>query len=320
VIGGFAAGFVELKRRRVDAEAGREEAERQRAAAQRRSEQLYEALRELLPGPVVDKIINQNQKLSEMRESVVGACLMTDLQEFSGAFQTRTSDEVVRMLNSYFELLFPPVYREGGIPIDLLGDAMLAVWYAAGPTPAVRENACVAALQLVEAAAGFRGVDADEGFHIRIGIEYGEMSLTGLGAAPHREFRPVGIPVNSASRLQELCKQLKTRVLVTSSVISGLKRFLLRDLGHFQLRGFRDHVHVYELMGERDKATPAQLELCERFRLALASYQAGRGDEARRRFGEILDSQAYKHDGPSAFFAQKCAEGRQLAPGAVAQD
>jgi hypothetical protein len=103
-------------------------------------------------------------------------------------------------------------------------------------------------------------------------------------------------------------------------VVAGLKRFLIRDLGHFKLRGFRDHVHVYELMGERDKATPAQLELCERFRLALASYQAGSGDEAKRRFEEILRRETYKHDGPSAFFAQKCAEGRHLAYGAVAQE
>jgi adenylate cyclase len=299
VIGGFAAGFVELKRKRVEAEM---------------------TLRELLPGPIVDKIINQNQKLSEVHESVVGACLMTDLQGFSGVFQTRTPDEVVRMLNSYFDALFPVVRSEGGHPIDLLGDAMLAVWYSASPTPAVRENACVAALQLAEAAERFREPGSDEAFHTRIGIEYGEMSIGGLGSASHREYRPVGIPVNAASRLQELCKELKTRVLVTSSVIAGLKRFLVRDLGHFKLRGFRDHVHVYELMGERDKASPAQLELCERFRLALACYQAGSGDEAKRRFEEILGGETHKHDGPSAFFAQKCAEGRHLAHGVVPQD
>jgi adenylate cyclase len=299
VIGGFATGFVELKRKRVEAEM---------------------TLRELLPGPVVDKIINQNQKLSEVHESVVGACLITDLQGFSNVFQTRTPDEVVRMLNSYFDALFPVVRSEGGHPIDVLGDAMLAVWYAANPTPAVRENACVAALQLVQAAERFREPGSDEAFHTRIGIEYGEMSIGGLGSASHREYRPVGIPVNAASRLQELCKELKTRVLVTSSVIAGLKRFLVRDLGHFKLRGFRDHVHVYELMGERDKASPAQLELCERFRLALACYQAGSGDEAKRRFEEILGGETHKHDGPSAFFAQKCAEGRHLAHGVVPQD
>jgi hypothetical protein len=171
----------------------------------------------------------------------------------------------------------------------------------------------------VEAAERFREPGSGEAFHTRIGIEYGEMSIGGLGGASHREYRPVGIPVNAASRLQELCKELKTRVLVTSSVIAGLKRFLLRDLGHFKLRGLRDHVHVYELMGERDKATSAQLELCERFRLALASYQAGRADEAKRRFDEILASETCKHDGPSAFFAQKCAEGRLLSDGALAQ-
>ena len=299
VIGGFTAGFIDLKRKRVEAEM---------------------TLRELLPDPVVDKIINQNQKLSEVHESVVGACLITDLQEFSGVFQTRTPDEVVRMLNSYFDALFPVVRSEGGHPIDILGDAMLAVWYAANPTSALRENACVAALQLVQAAERFREPGSNEAFHTRIGIEYGEMSIGSLGGASHREYRPVGIPVNAASRLQELCKELQTRVLVTSSVIAGLKRFLIRDLGHFKLRGFRDHVHVYELMGERDKATPAQLELCERFRLALASYQAGSGDEAKRRFEEILRRETYQHDGPSAFFAQKCAEGRHLAYGAVAQE
>ena len=69
------------------------------------------------------------------------------------------------MLNRYFDVLFPVVRSEGGHPIDLLGDAMLAVWYAASPTPAVRENACVAALQLVEAAERFRS-QFGEAFHV----------------------------------------------------------------------------------------------------------------------------------------------------------
>jgi adenylate cyclase len=299
VIGAFAAGFVELKRQRADVE---------------------RTLRELLPEPVVDKMIKKNQALAEVHESVVGACLMTDLKEFSSVFQTRTPAEVVRLLNNYFDVLFPVVRGAGGYPIDVLGDAMLALWYAAGPTPAVRENACLAALQLAEAAGRFRDSGSKQVFYTRIGVEYGEMSLGGVGAFFHREFRPVGAPVNAAARLQELAKRLGTQVLVTSSVLAGLKRFLVRDVGHYRLRGFDDHVHVYELMGERDKATPTQLELCERFRLALESYQAGRGDEAKGRFGEILATKAYEGDGPSIFFRQKCASHSYPVNGALAQD
>jgi adenylate cyclase len=303
VLGGFAAGFVELKRMRTEAE--------------RKTEHIVGVLRAMLPERVVERIVGQNQKLADLRESVLGTCVITDLQGFTALFKTRTPDEVARMLDRYFDTLFPVVKGMGGNPIDVLGDSMLAVWHARAPDPAVREEACLAALQLAEAAERFRDAQSDEGFRTRIGVEYGEMTMGMVGAAAsHLEYRPVGVPVNAASRLQERCKALDTRILVTGSVIGGTQRFLVRDLGHFRLRDVPDHVHVYELIAERARATPAQLALCERFGAALAHYQANRQPEARRGFAEL----AGEGDGPSKFYLRHCEAGRYFGQAAIPQE
>jgi hypothetical protein len=40
-------------------------------------------------------------------------------------------------------------------------------------------------------------------------------------------------------------------------LIKGLlDRFVVRDLGHFVLRGKKNPTHVYELIGKKDKVAP----------------------------------------------------------------
>ena len=316
VIGGFAAGLVELKRQGTEADRRREQAERERAEAERKAAHVAEVLRAMLPGPVADRIIDRNQKLSDLGESIFGICVMTDLQGYTRLFKTHTPEEVAQILDRYFEALFPEVVKTGGETIDVLGDSMLALWPARAPTRDEREKACSAALQLAAAAGRFREPGSDQAFRTRIGVEYGEMSMGMRGAASHQEYRPTGVPVNTASRLQELCKALGAGILVSGAVVAGLSRFLVREVGSFKLREVDGQVQVYELIGERALATPAQLELCQKFSAALAGYRNGSRDKGRKEFSELAQS----GDGPAAFYLRLCEKRRYYGQGAIPQE
>jgi adenylate cyclase len=88
-----------------------------------------------------------------------------------------------------------------------------------------------------------------------------------------------------------------------------------RDLGWFLLRGKSAPIRVYQLLGSLEKVDDAQLRLCREFAPALESFQAGRLDEAKRYFDDLLDR--FPDDGPSRFFARLCETGAGFADGVV---
>lgn len=273
----------------------------------RQRDRTRRALVALLPARLVDRIIDRNEELAQLRESVYGACVLTDMQRYTALFRDHSPDEVARILDTYFEALFPVVQRVGGETIDVLGDAMLAVWTDRDPDAALRERACTAALQLAAAAERFREDHVEVAVRTRIGVDFGRMTLGMVGSALHLEYRPVGEPPNIAARLQELGKQLGAPLLVSEAVIAGLERFVARDLGAFILREAPRPTRVYALMGERDGVPTRVLELCAAFAGALANYHAGRYVEARRGFEAL--QRDHPEDGPSRFYAALCAKG-----------
>ncbi len=276
----------------------------------RQRDRTRRALAALLPARLVDRIIDRNEELAQLRESVYGACVFTDMQRYTALFRDHSPDEVARLLDTYFEALFPVVQRVGGETIDVLGDAMLALWAGRDPDAKLRERACTAALQLAAAAERFRDDHADVAVRTRIGVDFGRMTLGMVGSALHLEYRPVGEPPNIAARLQELGKHLGAPLLVSEAVIVGLERFVARDLGLFLLREAPRPTRVYALMSERDGVTGRILDLCAAFASALADYHAGRRAEAARGFEAL--QRDYPDDGPSRFYGTLCGKGTFL--------
>ena len=127
-----------------------------------------------------------------------------------------------------------------------------------------------------------------------------------IGAVHHYEYRAVGDIVNTASRIQNLNKQLGTRLLASATTVEGLDEFVTRPLGNFVLPGKTIPVGVVELLGRREDAALAQRRMDEPFAQALAAYAAGRWQDAAARFSEILGR--VSEDGPSRFYLRQCEE------------
>ena len=117
------------------------------------------------------------------------------------------------------------------------------------------------------------------------------------------------------NRLQDLNKRLCTRLLVSESAVVGLDDLAVRDLGWFLLRGKSAPTRVFELLGSLEQTNDVQIRLCREFGHALESFQAGRMDEAKRRFDDLLD--LFPEDGPSRYFARLCDTGAGFADGVI---
>lgn len=259
---------------------------------------LYEVLGMFVPRAVVERLVNNAERLAWIRDSAYGACVATDGERYTALADRMTPVELSRFLNRYFQTLFPPVASREGWVSDVVGDSMLAVWAEARATPRVREQACQAALEMLAAIQEF-----NTSMPTRIGVDFGPIALATLGAGAHWEYRPVGSVPNTANRLQALNKRLGTKLLVSQSVIEGLQGFLARDLGLFLLRGKETPTRVFELIAKSEHATESQAEVCKCFEIALAHFQSGAIEDAAAGFRSIAERY---DDAPSRFFLSLC--------------
>lgn len=287
-------------------------------------ERVRAALGHYLPDAVVEQLTRQpypGSPGSAARDAVVfGTCLATDAERYTTLAEAMPPAPLTALLNRYYAHLFVPVERRGGSVIDVVGDAMVAVWARADhdaaadrqPDPAQRAAACRAALDIVTALERARGgTDAQAALPTRFGLHAGEMLIGSVGASGHFEYRAVGDIVNTASRLQGLNKRLGTRVLASDITVQDLGAadgLHLRPLGDFLLAGKSRPVAVIEL-----RAAPATPDHAAddaafdaEFAQALAHHAAQRWGEAAERFDAL--ARRRPEDGPSRFYATRCRE------------
>jgi adenylate cyclase len=234
----------------------------------------------------------------------LGACVLTDAERYTTFAESVDAAAAVAFLNRYLEVLFQPVFENGGVVTDVKGDGMLAVWTDGPSERELRARVCRACLQMAESSSRFERSAPLRGFVTRIGAYFGPLALAPVGALTHYEYRAVGDTVNTSSRLQELSKKLGTRVLVSAGLAQGLDEFLFRDLGTFELRGKRNPVHVLELMAARETATLRQRSLCAGFRALNAARRAGRWTEALSCLREL--HARHPDDGPTRVALAAC--------------
>jgi adenylate cyclase len=269
-------------------------------------EDVRKAMGFYLPDDVIDHMIENIADFKDKSEDVQGTVLYADAENYSTLAEKMEPAELKRFMNRFCEVLFSPVKTYQGRVSDIVGDAMLALWYGEALSAETRIRPCRAALEMARAVAEFNtGADSPK-LPIRIGLHSGHFSIGTVGAMDHYEFRAVGDCVNTASRLEGLNKHLKTRILVSEDVIAGIEEFLTRPLGRFILVGKVNSVPVHELICERDKANGSQAFLCETFSRALDAYRKKHWEEAILLFEEVLEMS--QNDGPSRFYLALCRE------------
>lgn len=233
----------------------------------------------------------------------LAACLMTDAERYTSLTETMEPAAVVELINRYFEALFGPVLKNGGIVSDVKGDGLLAVWNHESAGTEFKAQVCNACLEIVDVVDRRNAQDPARRLPTRLGVDFGQVALARVGAHLHYEYRAVGDPVNTASRLEELNKVLRTRILVSAAFAQGVTGFLFRDLGGFHLRGKRTRTRVMELVGAADRCVVREHELCREFAQAIAAYDSGAEAEAQARF-QALQAR-HPEDGPTRHYLQR---------------
>jgi class 3 adenylate cyclase len=172
--------------------------------------------------------------------------LFSDIEQFSRIAAGLKPREVLSLLNSYFDLVANIIHRRSGVITQFQGDAVLASFNLPVTDKDHARHALEAALEIEQAldATIFSG---GVRLRIRVGICTGLAVGGTVGGGERLGYTVHGDTVNLASRIEELNKALKTRILLserTAELLSG--RAALRDLGLVEIRGFDAPIRVFE--------------------------------------------------------------------------
>jgi adenylate cyclase len=266
-----------------------------------------------LPDEEVSRLAKNLETIKTNIQTVYGTCLFTDAEQYTSLSEKMDPEELTSFMNKYYEAVFDPVSKYDGIVSDVKGDSMLSIWATEHPETALRNKACLAALDISSAVQKFK--QKSDTFHLptRMGMHSGYISLSNIGAINHYEYRPVGDIVNTASRIEHLNRHLGTRILVSQEVLHEIDGFLTRKLGEFIFFGKSKPVTIYELISRIEESSEQQKDLCTIFTQGLNAYYKQSWQEAIKAFYESI--KIHKKDGPSTYYLHLCEKFRANPPG-----
>lgn len=171
--------------------------------------------------------------------------LFADLGSYSTYAEKRAPSEVVAMLNQYFGIALPAILEQGGVPVQLAGDAVMAVFGAPKPQADHASRACRAALAILARTEPLAsGPHPGPRFHI--GINSGPAVVGNIGSEEYRNFTAIGDTTNVAARLQGVAKP--GEVVIGSQTAASLAGpFELSPLGPVNVKGRAEPTEVYAL-------------------------------------------------------------------------
>jgi adenylate cyclase len=183
--------------------------------------------------------------------TVRAAIMICDLRDFTRISDNWPRDDVIDLLNGYFDAMSEPIARHGGEILKFIGDGLLAIF------PLSQPQACANLLHAVtearQAMVALNEKNAETGrapLNYGIGVHVGDVMYGNIGSRSRLDFTVIGPAVNMASRLEALTKQLGRPVLLSRAFADFVERdFDLEHVGEHPVRGFNDPIELFAYHG-----------------------------------------------------------------------
>ncbi len=194
---------------------------------------------------VASQILKDRGRLTgEVRTATL---MFVDIGGFTAMSEKLTPQQVIALLNDYTHLVIGAVTRHGGVINNFIGDGVFASFNLPADNDDHARSAVLAAVDISNAIADH---DFPNGARIgtRIGINTGIVVAGTVGSGERLTYSILGDAVNLAHRVEELNKELGSRILVTDSTYrlagDGLQAV---SLGPVAIRGKSEPVVVHRI-------------------------------------------------------------------------
>ena len=133
----------------------------------------------------------------------------------------------------------------------------MALFGVPNPTGLEATDALHAAVNILDEVARWNAKRTRAGrdlIDVGVSANFGVVVLGDIGTRESMSFTAIGAAVNTASRMQELCREMKSRLVVSQSLVARVREESgnqlavlqrLSDRGHHHLRGVTLPVSVW---------------------------------------------------------------------------
>lgn len=191
----------------------------------------------------------------------------TDIRGFSSLSETMDGEALIRLLNRYFERVVTPIAKYEGEVDKYLGDGILAKFGATEWYPDHAARAVLAMMEMIEACGRFSDELVAEGarpIRMGIGANTGRAVVGNLGSTARMEYTIISDAVNTAQRVQELCKVVGWDLLITASTYEQANAFIsVGQPWSARLRGQARATVVYPVLWRKGYVPPERAQAYE---------------------------------------------------------
>ncbi|WP_341528661.1 adenylate/guanylate cyclase domain-containing protein [Nostoc sp. UHCC 0302] len=254
-------------------------------------------------------------KLGGDRKEV--SILFSDIRGYTTLTENLEAEEVVSMLNEYFESMVEAVFKHKGTLDKYIGDAIMAVF--GSPLP-LEEHAWMAVQTSLEMRVRLhefnqrRYAANKPRINIGIGINSDTVISGNIGSSKRMEFTAIGDGVNLGSRLESVSKQYGCDIIISQNTYQPCQdNIWARELDYIRVKGRNEPVAIYELVSLRsDPISSEKLQVIEHYHKGREYYLNRQFTFARAEFAKVLA--ADNHDKAAMLHLLRCQHWLQSPP------
>jgi adenylate cyclase len=221
------------------------------ARSLREKEMIKRAFTRYVAREVVEEILKDPENLVLSGERRQVTVLFCDVRGFTPMSERLNPEEVVLLLNDFYNLMIETTFKYDGTLDKFLGDAVMAVFGAPMAHPDHSARAIRTALAMQEGITGLnerRARDGKEPISVGIGVSAGEAVAGTVGTEDRMEYTVIGDSVNLAARLESNAKP--GQILISHRTYERVRDLVdARPLGRIRVKGKEEEVEVYEVLG-----------------------------------------------------------------------
>lgn len=183
--------------------------------------------------------------------------IMSDLRGFTALSAKLTAEELITVINHYFEAMSSVVQKYGGSIIEFLGDGIFIIFGAPKDLPDHPLKAVRCAVEMQNAMKEVNGWNKENGFpklEMGIGINTGSVVVGNIGSEKAMKYGCMGSAVNITGRLESLT--IGGQIFITENTAKLINEELsVVSEGHFLPKGSPEELKYFEINGVGDLVT-----------------------------------------------------------------
>ena len=195
-------------------------------------------------GPTAGRRVLSGQIRRDAGETIRAAIWFCDLKDFTSLSELLPGQQLLDMLNDYFDAVTPAIEDAGGEILKFIGDAVLVIFQPEGDDEAGATAKALTATRALADTNTARRKAAQPEIACGIALHFGDVHYGNVGGENRLDFTVIGPAVNLASRIEGLTRHLERPVLV-SAEFAALSGEDFDVLGEYELKGVGEKRAVF---------------------------------------------------------------------------